>query len=125
MVTILHRCAPIVSKPVACFVLAISLSAVGMVTVQRAQGADDTRAYKTISVDPKYQGNLSQDGQRVLGGCIEMLRKASPETHVDAFVENQSIRYAGSEVERFQLEKCMAQYGFPIVSMHRPGLPDK
>ena len=113
-----RRCAGMPSMAV---LLGISLAALSALTVQ---AAEDTRAYKTIPVDPQYRANLGQDGQRVLGGCIEMLRKASPETHIDAFVENQSIRYAGSDVERFQLEKCMAQYGFPIVSMRRPGLPN-
>lgn len=118
-----HRCGirSMLTESARC-VLGISLlAAVGAGSVQ---GAEDARAYKTIPVDPKYQANLGQDGQRVLGGCIEMLRKASPENHIDAFIENQAMRYAGTEAERFQLEKCMAQYGFPIVSMHRPGLPN-
>lgn len=79
--------------------------------------------YGTIPIEPKFQASLTGQGQRVMGGCIESIRRSSPESHLDAYVENQSIRYIGTEEERFQLEKCMAQYGFPIVSMHRPGLP--
>lgn len=111
----------VVSKSAQC-VLAVSLFAA--VSAVSAQGADDARAYKTIPVDPKYQANLGGDGQRVLGGCIETLRKSSPENHIEAFIDGQSIKYAGTDVQRFQLEKCMAQYGFPIVSMRRPGLPN-
>ncbi|HJT22537.1 MAG TPA: hypothetical protein VJ746_18845 [Nitrospira sp.] len=80
-------------------------------------------AYGTIPIEPKFQASLTGQGQRVMGGCVESIRRSSPESHLDVYVENQSIRYIGTDEERFQLEKCMAQYGFPIVSMHRPGLP--
>jgi hypothetical protein len=87
------------------------------------QAADDTRAYKDIPLDPKYQDGLTGDWKRVMGGCIDSIRRASPESHLDAYMEQDSLKYAGTEEEGFQLEKCMAQYGFPIVSMHRSELP--
>lgn len=83
------------------------------------QAADDP-PYKSIPVDPKYQANLAGEGRRVLAGCITAIRKISQESRLDAYIEEEDIRYIGTEEERIQLEKCMAEYGFPIVSMHRP-----
>ncbi|HEU4684909.1 MAG TPA: hypothetical protein VFS39_10450 [Nitrospira sp.] len=88
-----------------------------------AAATDRTAAYGTIPVDPKYQANLGAEGQRVHGGCVESLRRASAESHVDAYVDEGAVKFSGTDQERFQLEKCMAQYGVPIVSMQRPGLP--
>jgi hypothetical protein len=93
-----------------------------LLSVNARAAAPET--YQTIPIEPKFQASLAGQGQRVMGGCIESIRRSSPESHLEVYVGEQSIRYIGTEEERFQLEKCMAQYGFPIVSMRRPGLPD-
>ena len=86
-----------------------------------AQAADERPLYKHIPVDPKYQANLAGEGRRVLAGCITAIRKLSPESRLDAYIEEEDVKYIGTDEERVQMEKCMAEYGFPIVSMHRPG----
>lgn len=86
--------------------------------------AIDDLPYKSIPVESKYQANLTGEGKRVLGGCISSIRKASPESYLDAYADEESVKYLGTEEERFQLEKCMAQYGFPITTMHIPGRPN-
>lgn len=109
------------------FTMKRTLSLVGLalcLASLNVHAADDTRSYKDIPLDPKYQGGLTGHWKQVMGGCVDSIRRASPESHLDAYVEQESVKYIGTEEEGFQLEKCMVQYGFPIVSMHRAGLPD-
>ena len=95
------------------------------VTAPFSQGADEAgTAYKSIPVDPQYQANLSGEGYRVLHGCVASIRKSSPESYFEARIEETSVMYQGTEEERFQLEKCMAQYGVPITTMHVRGRPN-
>src|SRR5689334_18640717 len=79
------------------------------------QAVDDSQK---IPLDRKYQGGLTEHWKQVMIGCVDSIRRASPNSRLDAFLEGESFKYTGTEEEGVQLEKCMAQYGFPMTAMH-------